>query len=353
MDIFTPNVNVKFNSILDNAVILKESPTEKTVILWDGLSFVDQQLLNQIVVMIASGSASYTSPSAGRLVLEFSQDVTATTPTGLSNSGGGGGKATVLFTSDRTLASPSGLTNNTPGFVYAASLDADGDNYKLSADSVDSSTIGDLINTLNTTLSAHGITVQLMRGTLQFNSTTYSQLRISEGVNAIFASLADFQEITYADGTSGSVYTADLVISGVTHQLSVNGSDAQTWLDLMTAITAQAPVLMDGIGSIVVAMDVVGSGPASTVILENDNLFRFVNNYSGKISYPGANSLFDALEKYQAPNGTPALQYFPHLTVGIDRPLRPLAGTVPKHINHIYFGGTPADWRYLNDDSVV
>lgn len=352
MDIFTPNVNVKFNSILDNAVILKESLTEKTVILWDGLSFVDQQLLNQIVVTIASGSASYTTPSAGRLVLEFSQDVTATTPTGLE-SGGGGGKATVLFTSDRTLSTPSGLTNNTPDFVYASSLDADGDNYKLVADSVNSSTIGDLINTLNATLSTSGVTVQLLRGAIQFDSITHSQLRISEGVNAIFASLTDFQEIVYFDGAPGHVYTADLVISGVTHQLSVNGSDAQTWLDLMTNITNQAPVLMDGLGSIVVAMDIVGSGPSSTVILENDNLFRFVNNYSGKISYPGADSLFDALKTYQAPNGTPALQYFPHLTVGIDRPLRPIAGTVPKHIKHIYFGGTPADWRYLNDDSVV
>lgn len=95
------------------------------------------------------------------------------------------------------------------------------------------------------------------------------------------------------------------------------------------------------------------TGPGSNVNIKNDTVFNRTNEYAGIRSVDGAANLAEAFKTLRMPNGTTANNYFPHKTVGA-RPPAPLGGAaVPKTIEYIYWGGTPADWRYFHDDSEV
>jgi hypothetical protein len=170
----------------------------------------------------------------------------------------------------------------------------------------------------------------------------------------LFASLTDYAGISYVDGVSPTTYTAVFKVDGVDVPVSVAGADAQTFNDLVDALDAGlSPAAYAFIAGSAIVVESTTTGAASSVSLVADNLFSRTIGFLSHRSVQGATDLVDALRVLRMPNGTTGLEYFPTKTVAIGRPVKPVAGSVPKTINHIYWGGAGPDWRYFHDDSEV
>lgn len=473
MAIVTSDVNVKFNSKLDDVVILHADSTSQTVIMWDNLPVSDQTLLTKIIDDLG-GNAPLAAPVAGFAAIEFDSAPTGVTPTGLDNvADATGGTATITFSVPKVEADASGLavasTSGyqtviiTPAFasgtdatglandttVYTATIAVDGTSTPISVEGSAAQTVADLVNAINADLGV-GAQIALVDGNLVVTSkstgiastvaitdvdlfdgltgtaeigtavagtagtntsVTYTATIEVDGIfhkvtvggdNAatvggvateigndlgsaatvevtggaivitsasvgpkssvrvfdsgwLFSRMTNFSGITYTTGINPVTYTVDLTIDGTIEvHVEVQGSDAQTFGDLMDVINSAmgGDAVIDISGSaMVIVSDTTGA--TSSVVVSNDRLFKHVAGYTGQRSVAGASNLVDAFRTIRMPNGTLASAYFPTLTVGVERPLKPVVGSVPKDIKHIYWGGSPADWLYLNDNSEV
>ena len=164
----------------------------------------------------------------------------------------------------------------------------------------------------------------------------------------LFAHLTDFSGITYTTGAAPTNYTVAFNVDGVTIEGVVQGSNALTFTTLVdelnTILGAAATAAISGSAITVTSS---ATGALSVVSVVGGNLLKNVTGYVGHQSVTGASDLVDALRALHLTGS------FPTLTVGVDRPTVPVAGSVPKDIHHIYWGGSPADWRYLNDEVSV
>ena len=474
MAIVTYDVNVKFNSVLDDVVVLRETGSERTVVLWDNLPPADQTLLTNIINDLG-GSAPLAGPVAGKASINYSATVVGANPTGLdplvsatsgaavinfsvaktggdvSGLAGSGivaaGYQLVTFIPLANGGDVTGLANNAT--VYTATITVDGVVKPVAVTGSAAQTMTALVAEINDDLGAAAVasldsgniritsattgaasTIAIVDGTLfagipgrtvvvdtavagvaptNANKTYTAMVEVdgvlrkvsftggagttlanvateidndlgvfasvavtggdlvitsaSTGVKSkvrvfdtgwLFSSLTDFDSTSYVDGKAPTVYTTNVVVDGVAVPVSVQGSDAQTFTTLVAAINtdlgAAATAAISG-SSIVITSATTGA--ASKVDIISDSLFSSTVGYTGVRSVAGAADLVDAMSVIRMANGTTALGYFPHTTVAVNRPVKPIAGSVPKTINHIYWGGASPDWRYYNDDTAV
>lgn len=473
MAIVTSNVNVKFNSVLDDVVVLRtDGATKQTVVLWNTLSAADQALLTSIINDLG-GDAPLAAPVAGYAKLQYAGNLTGTDATGLDSlAAASSGKATVNFSSAKTGSSASGLTvsgsatagyqtvtinpafisANTTGLAddsdeYTATITVDGVAKSISVVGSAAQTITDLLAEINADLGASAV-ASLNAGSIRVTSATtgasssvaivdgdlfataaigvigtavagvaatgsskkYTAVVEIDGVSKsvsftggagvtladvateidndlgaaasvavsggalvitatstgpssrvrvfdtgwLFSNLTDFAGVTYSDGANPVVYTATFEVDGVQVPVSVQGSDAQTFADLVTEVNTDLGVAATAaiVGSAIVVTSAT-TGATSKVVLVKDGLFSKTAGFASRKSVNGATDLVEALSNLWVSTSASYLDYFSHNEVPIGRPVKPVAGSVPKNIKNIYWGGAGPDWRYFNDDSTV
>lgn len=110
--------NVKFNGTLNNAAVLKDTGTVKSLILWDNLSAADQAIL-VAAVNDNGGTIPLSGPTSGHQTLSYHGTAVGANPTGLNNTATAtAGKATINLGGVAIAVNPSGLaiTGNTAGY---------------------------------------------------------------------------------------------------------------------------------------------------------------------------------------------------------------------------------------------
>lgn len=276
-----------------------------------------------------------------------------------------GASSTVAIVDDTLFAGLVGTATNRPAVpgaanagttkTYTAIVEVDGVSHRVSFTGAAGTTLADVVTEIDNDLGT-AASVAITGGDIVITSGTTgptSKVRVFD-TGWLFASLVDYAGVSYVDGVSPTTYTAVFTVDGVDVPVSVVGSDAQTFTALVSAVNADlgasATAAISGDAIVVTSAT---TGAASSVVLSADKLFSKTIGYKSARSVAGAADLVDALTALRMPNGTPGIQYFPTKVVPIDRPVKPVAGSVPKTIDHIYWGGVGPDWRYFNDDSEV
>lgn len=191
------------------------------------------------------------------------------------------------------------------------------------------------------------------------------QLIITELVDAyggdapLAAPVGGYQAVLFTSARLGAtatglandatVYTVTVTVDGTAYPVSVVGSAAQTFTNLITEIDADltgATTTLVG-GNLRVTSDTTGL--TSSVVISSDNLFRhltaFVRIDSAKV---GVDDLVEAMTVYKASNGEYIVNLVSVKHIG-DKP--PVGVGVQHTPEYLYFGGTPETWRYLDDDT--
>lgn len=304
------------------------------------LSLINDQLGGSAIATFAAGDIKVTSATTGA-------------------------SSTVAIVDDTLFAGLVGTATNRPAVpgaanagttkTYTAIVEVDGVSHRVSFTGAAGTTLADVVTEIDNDLGT-AASVAITGGDIVITSGTTgptSKVRVFD-TGWLFASLVDYTGVSYVDGVSPTTYTAVFTVDGVDVPVSVVGSDAQTFTALVSAVNADlgasATAAISGDAIVVTSAT---TGAASSVVLSADNLFSKTIGYKSARSVAGAADLVDALTALRMPNGTSGIQYFPTKVVPIGRPVKPVAGSVPKTIDHIYWGGVGPDWRYFNDDSAV
>jgi hypothetical protein len=337
MPLITPNVNVKFNGTLENAVVLKDAGGFKTVILSDDLSAADLATLTAFV-NDHGGAAPMAGPSAGFATAKFPAATVGGTATGLSavaaatagvatiNVGGAkvgadpsglsssvgtagsqrvnvdpgkvGADATGLFggtaaTAGRQSvswtglvgASATGLANDAT--VYTATITVDGVAKAIAVTGSAAQTFTTLVAEINTDLGASATASIFSATELRVVSATtgaLSTVAIVDGT--LFTALTGFGAIqTAVPGAAlvpATTYTATITVDGVSKPISILGSAALTWTTLLselnTDLGAAAVATLAG-GDLKV--ESVTFGTLSRVRIVDGTLFAALTGFVG------------------------------------------------------------------------
>lgn len=238
---------------------------------------------------------------------------------------------------------------------YSAIVEVNGVAHNVTFTGAAGDTVAHVVSEIAADLAGFA-TVALTGGDIVITSTvaagTKSKVRVFD-TGWLFASMTGYTKVTYVDGVAPTVYTTTVAVDGVDVPVSVQGSDALTVATLVTAVDTALTAVADAAltnGNIVITSKTTGA--TSSVQVKGDRLFGAVTGFKGFKSVVGAADLVDVLHTIRMPNGTTGWNYFPHVTVGA-KPANPVPGVVPKTVDYIYWGGTPADWRYFNDNTVV
>jgi flagellin len=329
--------NVKFNGTTDNAVVLKNTAGVRSLILWDKLSTIDQNVLDALIVSYG-GVVPLAGPTAGKLTFDYKGTVVGTNPTGLSNisatagfatvnvggavagatvtglptSGATAGSQTVNFSVTKTGASVTGLnvsdtagyqdvnvggvattgavaTNLVAGTTYTATVTVDGAAKPISTLGSAAATYTALLGVINTALGASG-TASLLAGNIHIvSATTGATSSVAITAGTLFAApLNGFVAVVSAVAGTAVTYTATIVVDGVSKPVSTTYASAGTFTALLavlnTALGAAGTAAIVG-GEIKVTSSTVGL--ASKVAITPGTLFPALLNYV-KI-FPAAN----------------------------------------------------------------
>ncbi len=218
-------------------------------------------------------------------------------------------------------------------------------------------TFGTLITEINNDLGA-AATAALTNGNIVVTSATTgatSSVQISDS-GFLFASLAGYASIASAQGAARARYTAVIDIDGVRTPLVVFGDEAETYADLITAIeagTSAAVTVEIADGNLKIA-SASGTASGTSIRIIDQTLFRSLTDFVGfDAGVIGAEDFEEAMYNTLAPTGDHnfLINAFPTQVVGLKPPVPPFG--VTKRPEFTYWGGTPAVWRYLLDDSEV
>lgn len=233
--------------------------------------------------------------------------------------------------------------------TYSAVIEIDGKSYSVTSVGNTLATMTDVVSAINTAIGSAG-TAAITGGNLVIttaSTTSNSYVRILDS-GFLFKTLTGFTGTTYVAGTSAQTYSVTITVDGTDYTVSATGPDMQTMADVVTVVSAVfAGFALTG-GKFVVTSTT--TGPTSTAVIKNDMLFKFITGYNGITSVPGATSLLAAVKSSRTPSGALFSDAFRIITVGA-KPSVPL--TVKHNTRFIYYGGSPADWRYLDDDTIV
>lgn len=336
MALVTADQNVKFNGTLEDVVVLSVDGDNKTVIRWEQLSVADKALLTSMVDDFG-GDAPLAAPVAGHAAVNFGGAAVGTDATGLDNvAAATAGTATIDLGAAKAGTDASGLivvAGSTAGsqIVTIDPVFVDGAAASGLADDVAATSGTDSVTfsvVPATTLLAAGtyefdVTIdggalqqlsivtaggeayaalavlmdaQVVGGSVTFNTNTFTVTSDTTGVTStvvlaagtsantgvdLFAALqtADTTVATFNAAVAGTnvvvtIYTATIVVDGVTKNISVAGGAAQTVTELLAEINtdlgAAATASLTG-GSIKVTSATVGN--TSTVAISDGTLF--------------------------------------------------------------------------------
>lgn len=260
------------------------------------------------------------------------------------------------LTGTATIASATAGTDGEGGdTTWRAIVEVDGVAYNVAFTGAAGDTVADVITEIDVDLGT-AASVALTGGDIVITSGTTgraSKVRVFD-TGGLFSRLTGYTSIRAVDGTAPRVYTAVVNVDGVAKAVAVQGSAAQTITDLVAEINTDLGVSATAAltnGNIVVTS--ATTGVTSTVTVVDGDLFRSVAGFKGSIKVVnGAADLAAALTAVRMPNGTSVREYFPIVTVGL-KPADNTPYTPPKRVEFSYFGGSPAAWRYMNDDTAI
>jgi flagellin len=308
MPLITANQNVKFNGVLENAVVLKNSGGFKTLILSDDLSAADLATLTAFVNSLG-GDAPLAAPVAGTATARFPAATVGGTATGLSavaaatagiatvNLGGTAiaGNASGLSSAVGTAgsqrvnlepgkvgANATGLANNAT--TYTATITVDGVARPISIVGSAAQTFTTLLAELNTDLGPTAVAT-LSGGDLKVESVTFgtaSRVRIVDGT--LFAALTGFVAVLPPqDGDStGRTYSAVVEVDGALKSVQFAGTAGALFSDVVTQVNADlggaATAAISG-GNLVITS--ATTGRASKVRVFDAGLFAALTGFVG------------------------------------------------------------------------
>lgn len=239
--------------------------------------------------------------------------------------------------------------------TYTAIVTVDENKVKtVSFSGVGMTTIGDVITAINADLGADA-TAAITGGNIVITSATTgigSSVRIQD-VGALFSTLQGYDHIEYTSGSLPDVYTARIDVDGTPIMVSVSGSNAQTFTTLVdelnTDLSTAATAALVG-GSIVITSATTGT--TSTVDISFDNLFKHVTGFAGVTKVDGATDLVEEMKQVRVGSAS-LFDLYDVKVVGSKPAVPPVPATLPKTQPFTYYGGSPAAWRYLEDDTLV
>lgn len=215
-------------------------------------------------------------------------------------------------------------------------------------------TLTNVVSEINTDLGADA-TASISNGNLIITSASTgaaSSVEIAD-TGFLFASLTGYAGITSVRGVAPRVYTAFLQVDGVLVPISIQGSSAQTFTTLVSQINTDlgsaATAVLSG-GSIRITS--ATTGLTSTIAVVNDDLFKHVSGFTRFVATQGAEDLVDEMKKVRVGAGS-LFDTFDVKVVGSKPAVPPVPATLPKTQAFTYYGGSPAAWRYLEDDTLV
>jgi hypothetical protein len=171
-------------------------------------------------------------------------------------------------------------------------------------------------------------------------------------VGALFSSLTGYVGISYTASTAPTLYTANVIVDGVSKPISIQGSAAQTFTTLLSEINtdlgAAATATITG-GNIKITS--ATTGLASKVVVLDGTLFKAVHARGFTAPVSGIVDLIDAAHLQKTPSGTPIFTHFKVLYVGTKPHVPTTPAVLPKTLAYTYFNGTV--WKYLQDDTNV
>lgn len=350
---FVTQENVKFNGVLDNAVILSQVGPTKELILWDSLSVADQsnltkfindrggmsplagptsgsQLINfggSIVGGNSTGLSSVSTSTAGTALINLGGAKTNGSISGLSQSVGSSAKQSIVFSNPLTNGKSTGLVV-TSGYQYVnlstitsasdatgipntatvrtANIKVDGIAYPVAVAGNTVQTYTTLIGVLNGILNTFAlVSLDIPNSRIVVTSlSTGSTSTIAITAGTLFPLITNFNNISLAVIGSGSVatLTANINIDGVDFPISILSSSIPTIGDLVAAIQ----VILGSAGTIGLSgSNIIVSSPTfgvtskvtitgSLFSMLKDFLEIAIANNGGGISVPySANVLID------------------------------------------------------------
>ena len=204
--VWVTSENVKFNGTLENAAVLKNSGGIRSLVLWDDLTADDQAILTKFIDD-HGGALPLAGPTSGYQIADFAGAVVGGNSTGLSNvAAATAGFAVINVGGDKLAGTASGL-------------------------SAASGTAGSQVVNFTPTISA-GTATNLVP-TAGYQTATFSVAKAGGDSTGL--------------ANDATTYTTTITVDGVAKSISVVGSAAQTFTDLLAEINtdlgASAPAV--------------------------------------------------------------------------------------------------------------
>ena len=349
MAIVTAAQNIKFNGTLDDVVVLDVDGDNRTVVLYDDLPPADQALLDQLVTAYG-GDAPLAAATAGYTSLMFGAALVGTESAGLSQvAAATSAEAQIGYGGALTGTDATGLSATKR---YSFMVETDGGYVGVNFLGSAATTVDDLVIAINADLGALA-TAALTGGDIVITAASEgSKSHVSViDTSRLFASIVGYTGITTIRGVSPTTYSLTLMVDGTLVELSILGSDVQTLDDLVTELdTGCAGAATSAIVDASIVITSATTGVGSSVKVVGGNLVGMLNDCLGVgPSWDGAETLLDAFNNARTANGAPYKSIIPFSVVGV----KPHAATATIPTGGVYFGGAPADWRYMSNDAVV
>lgn len=215
-------------------------------------------------------------------------------------------------------------------------------------------TLTNVLTEINTDL-AGSATASIVGGNLVITSATTGagSSVVAQDTGSLFSSLTGYVGISSVAGTAPRVYTAFLIVDGVTIPISFQGSTAQTFTTLLAAINADLGVAATAaLASGNITVTSATTGLTSKVEVALDGLFKHVAGFKQFTTTPGAVDLVDAMQAERVGSSS-LFDLFDVKVVGDKPAVPPVPAVLPKTPAFSYYGGSPLAWRYLEDDTEV
>lgn len=234
MPAWVTSENIRFNGTTLEAAVLKTDGANRTVILWDNLTSGDQALLTNFVNTYG-GTLPLAGPTSGVQTVEFGKTVVGGTATGLSN--------VAVATAASTTVDIGGAATGGQASGLSAAVGTQGS--------------------------------QVVNFSTPINGATSTGLTPTAGYQDItFSALAGGGDATNLVG--GTTYTTTITVDGVAKPISILGSNASTFTNLVSEINtdlgASATAVLD-VANKRIRITSATTSTSSTVLAVQGTLF--------------------------------------------------------------------------------
>ncbi|MGZ8924625.1 MAG: beta strand repeat-containing protein [Nitrososphaeraceae archaeon] len=279
--------NVKFNGTADNAAVLKTADDIRTLILWDDLSTEDKSLLTNFIDQHGA-ALPLAGATAGYQFAGFDKKIIGSSATGLDNvSAATAGISTIDIGGDKVGGDTSGLSS---------AVGTAGSQIVNFSTTIAAGTSTELVPTAGyQTVNVGGAKVGGNPTGLAVDAAGYQTVnvggaKVGGDATGLAADTAGYQTVNVGGAKVGgdatglandaTTYTASINVDGVAKAISVVGSAAQTFTDLLTEINtdlAAAATITIEAGNLKVTSATTGG--ASSVAITDTDLFATLTGY--------------------------------------------------------------------------